>query len=403
MTKHKINLAFVLLVISITYSISSAVTVDAAPGTTIICHIPPGNPASAHTITVGSPAVPAHLAHGDYLGECVDTDLDGFIDSIDNCPTVPNPDQSDTDEDNVGDACELELELESESESELELELDGNDGGANAWDTRPTFGVNHETRDETIVDNGFRFNGESFAIPDNHHTPFEQQIIEIGTVNSFAATVFASHDLKVQEFLFGIPEIGMGHLAEMRVEVWFNEEGEIQDYKVIQESEIIDRVSLVVTHQKSKCQVTDIEENCDTTLMSAVFLEPIKDKVMAIKAIDFKLRDQTTYLNEGFDVSGDSLNPLPTKMIPSTVKHEGLITVTQNAKYSNYWSTDDGRIFEMNSFGSFKQINQSFERFHDSGEPLTRQHSDFASKVKSEAERAFEVFDASKLSGADFK
>jgi sRNA-binding protein len=25
-----------------------------------ICHIPPGNPANAHTITVGSPAVPAH-------------------------------------------------------------------------------------------------------------------------------------------------------------------------------------------------------------------------------------------------------------------------------------------------------------------------------------------------------
>ena len=35
-----------------------------------ICHIPPGNPDNAHTITVGAPAVPAHLAHGDYLGEC---------------------------------------------------------------------------------------------------------------------------------------------------------------------------------------------------------------------------------------------------------------------------------------------------------------------------------------------
>jgi len=33
--------------------------------TTIICHIPPGNPGNAHTITIGSPAVNAHLAHGD--------------------------------------------------------------------------------------------------------------------------------------------------------------------------------------------------------------------------------------------------------------------------------------------------------------------------------------------------
>jgi hypothetical protein len=35
-----------------------------------ICHIPPGNPDNAHTIVVGAPAVPAHLAHGDFLGSC---------------------------------------------------------------------------------------------------------------------------------------------------------------------------------------------------------------------------------------------------------------------------------------------------------------------------------------------
>ena len=66
------------------------------------------------------------------------------------------------------------------------------------------------------------------------------------------------------------------------------------------------------------------------------------DNVMAIKAMDFKLRDQTTYLNDGFDISGDSLNPMATEMIPSPLKGEGLIKVTQNAKYSDYWSTDDG-------------------------------------------------------------
>ena len=39
-------------------------------GKITICHIPPGNPANAHTITVGLPALRAHLKHGDTQGAC---------------------------------------------------------------------------------------------------------------------------------------------------------------------------------------------------------------------------------------------------------------------------------------------------------------------------------------------
>jgi hypothetical protein len=38
---------------------------------TTICHIPPGNPANAHTLCIGNAGVPSHLRnHGDYLGPC---------------------------------------------------------------------------------------------------------------------------------------------------------------------------------------------------------------------------------------------------------------------------------------------------------------------------------------------
>jgi hypothetical protein len=39
-----------------------------------ICHIPPGNPANAHTITVGGSAVRAHAAHGDFVEGSCDSD-----------------------------------------------------------------------------------------------------------------------------------------------------------------------------------------------------------------------------------------------------------------------------------------------------------------------------------------
>lgn len=37
-----------------------------------VCHVPPGNPANFHTIRVSGNALPAHLAHGDFLGPCLD-------------------------------------------------------------------------------------------------------------------------------------------------------------------------------------------------------------------------------------------------------------------------------------------------------------------------------------------
>ncbi|HUT06127.1 MAG TPA: hypothetical protein VMW74_05510 [Nitrosopumilaceae archaeon] len=277
--------------------------------------------------------------------------------------------------------------------------------------TRPTFGISHGNN-EKIVDNGFKLNGQSFDITNNYHTLFPEQILKIGEVNSFEATIYAEKGLRVQEFLFGIPNVGDAHLAEMGVEVWFGSDGQISNVKVIQETKVIDENSIVATHKKTACLnkdkidvdnvklnevQTDMELNCNTTTLSVRFLEFVRDKIMAVKAIDYKNRYQITYLNEGIDVSGESLNPMLTEMIPSEVRNEGLIQVKQTAKYSPYWVKDDGRLYERNSFGSFQHTNFSFERFEDDGNPYTRLHSEFGGIMAYEQKRATQLFDSSVL------
>ncbi|TSC68277.1 MAG: putative lipoprotein, partial [Parcubacteria group bacterium Gr01-1014_66] len=52
---------------------SSATTTPSSDSEAIICHIPPGNPSRRHTLTIGAPALSAHLAHGDTKGPCPET------------------------------------------------------------------------------------------------------------------------------------------------------------------------------------------------------------------------------------------------------------------------------------------------------------------------------------------
>ena len=265
-----------------------------------------------------------------------------------------------------------------------------NGGGSDQqWKTKPTFGLSHQTF-RALVDGGFSFNDISHDITDNWWTPFAEQKVKIGSTNSFTAKAYADKQLRIQEFLFGIPSIGEAHNAELGIEVVYDYSGEIDRINVVQKTDIIDIDSIKVIHTKSKCQSDDTVKRCDTTRLSMKFLEPLKDKIMAIKAIDFKGRVHITYLNEGFNISGDSLNPMNTMMIPSTEKYEGLIEVTQTAKYSSIWSTQDDREFEMNESGSFKQINQSFERHIDAGVIKNRLHSEFADYKDTQANNSIE-------------
>lgn len=141
-----------------------------------ICHVPPGDPAGAHTIEVGNErSAAAHEAHGDLRGACVvapapDADGDGVDDDDDNCPAAVNPDQADADGDGVGDACdvgqgtgELSVTLEWDNANDMDLWLTEPGGARIKWDTpespttggRLDFDSNINCADEIELENIF--------------------------------------------------------------------------------------------------------------------------------------------------------------------------------------------------------------------------------------------------------
>jgi cysteine-rich repeat protein len=62
------------LVLAATVALAGAAALDSdlahAQKRVTVCHVPPGNHANAHTISIGEASVGAHLAHGDQLGPC---------------------------------------------------------------------------------------------------------------------------------------------------------------------------------------------------------------------------------------------------------------------------------------------------------------------------------------------
>lgn len=274
-------------------------------------------------------------------------------------------------------------------------------GSANKHKTAPTSGNDWNTHNP-LVKEGVSVDGKSFDITDNWWTPFEQIQISTSSMHTFTAKTFAQNGgLMVQEFAFGIPQIGEYQNAEAMIEVHYNYDKSIRDIVVVQDTEVIMVSSINATTEQVSCDGGASE--CYQTTVSMVFNEPLKDKVYAIHAYDMSRRSMMPhYFNDGVNIVGEMMNPLPTKTIPGTIKGEGLITITQIEKYSDLWIAKDGRIFEMYGISdSFKHVNQSYERNIDSDTVKNRNHSAYSNWLLWQEKVATEIFDSSLIQGSD--
>jgi hypothetical protein len=80
-------------------------------------------PGAGTTTTPPSTTNPALTSTQD---QSIDTNLDGIVDDQDNCPTLSNPDQTDSDADSLGDVCGNEDNTVSESEQPMSPDQDDN-------------------------------------------------------------------------------------------------------------------------------------------------------------------------------------------------------------------------------------------------------------------------------------
>jgi len=266
-------------------------------------------------------------------------------------------------------------------------------GGDDSWPSRPTSGPNHLTGDIEVT-NGVGVDGNFWTVYNEYYQPSDGQLIKFGERTEVVLKVKAPNRVQVTAMLVGYDEVGGTPEAELRATL--NYDGEIEKVEVIQKTDVFNPETVTLTKTMVNCTDQDQTEDCYEFTWGFEVQEQIPS-TWSTQNIDFKKRVDDLFHNHGFELLGDPINPMLTKMIPSTVKYEGLIEVTQIAKYSPYWVTDDHRMFEMNSFGSFKQINHSFERFQDTGTAYTRMHSGFGGIIAYEQDRALDIFDASNL------
>jgi len=275
----------------------------------------------------------------------------------------------------------------------------GGGGSTDEHKTKPTFGIDHKTFVQR-VEGGLIINGAIFDVTDNFWTEIPMQNLTVGDVQNFTATVYAPKQLRIMEFLFGIPEVGKWNDAEASVSLIMDYNKNIIEVETYNKKDtIIDFDIMDYSSSEVFCKVGDSTPICDRVSIEIIFNEAPIGKVLALQAIDWKGRNNILYFNDGLNIDGPSLNPPKQKEILSQIKYKGLQTIERIDKINDIWvSTDINEpiaLYQKNSLGSFVPYQwREYEKLMDNdGSIMYRDHSYFQMLVELERERAQITYD----------
>ena len=268
-----------------------------------------------------------------------------------------------------------------------------------------------------LVEGGFTVNGKSFDITDNWNADFEKQTIQVGKTNTFSAKVYSLVSLRWIQFMFGIPQIGDAHLAETVIQVWLDGNREVKHVTVNQKNNLINIESVIASAEMKQCAVKDIGENCYSVTVSASFDEAPSYDIFALNGVDIIGQSHVTFLNGGFAVAGDPLNPPEIDYI--ALGKEGLVQMIrydkfenlwvdpnaiEHEKFDNLWVSPYEIVYTKNDWGTW--IRLSPYPMIERNDPLTtiikRIHSDFVMIKQIEIDKAIKIFDSSLIQNKIF-
>jgi len=170
--------------------------------------------------------------------------------------------------------------------------------------------------------------------------------------------------MKLVQFGLGATEIGEPlSEVEVLIEVWLDINSNnfaIEEIIINDKDNLIESSSVVAVVDLVKCATNSQNEGCLKVTLQYSYREATINHIMIVNVMDKPRNNQNFYLNEGVQVLGDSMNPIPYYVMQNKKfkqQTEDLtITLFRTDKVNHIWTDTHGIEYLQISENRFDRI-----------------------------------------------